>query len=143
MDMKEVNPNVFIESDKPEEISLGILAGKFKEKSKIIKDVIKRITEIEKNKEKVINYMENISFLAGLFDVDIKLEGMPIEIDIRKTFLYKAGKQEGLEGGEQKELKEGLLKGLTDAVLMDVQVKLGKQQANQVKNLLGKIDDII
>jgi predicted transposase YdaD len=143
MDIKEVNPNVFIESDKPEEISLGILAGKFKEKSKIIKDVIKRITEIEKNKEKVINYMENISFLAGLFDVDIKLEGMPIEIDIRKTFLYKAGKQEGLEGGEQKELKEGLLKGLTDAVLMDVQVKLGKQQANQVKNLLGKIDDII
>jgi predicted transposase YdaD len=143
MDMKEVNPNVFIESDKPEEISLGILAGKFKEKSKIIKDVIKRITEIEKNKEKVINYMENISFLAGLFDVDIKLEGMPIEIDIRKTFLYKAGKQEGLEGGEQKGLKEGLLKGLTDAVLMDVQVKLGRQQANQVKNLLGKIDDII
>jgi hypothetical protein len=87
--------------------------------------------------------MENISFLAGLFDVDIKLEGMPIEIDIRKTFLYKAGKQEGLEGGEQKELKEGLLKGLTDAVLMDIQVKLGRQQANQVKNLLGKIDDII
>jgi hypothetical protein len=45
-----------------------------------------------------------------------------------------------LEEEEQKGLKEGLLKGLTDAVLMDVQ--FGRQQANQVKNLLGKIDDI-
>ena len=47
-----------------------------------------------------------------------------------------------MEEEEQKGLKEELLKGLTDAVLMDVQVKLGRQQANQVKNLLGKIDDI-
>ena len=77
-----------------------------------------------------------------MFDVDIKLEGMPTEIDIRKTFLYKAGKQEGLEEGEQKGLKEELLKGLTDAALMDVQFGR-QQQANQVKNLLGKIDDII
>ena len=32
--MKEVNPNVFIESDKPEEISLGILSGEIQRKIK-------------------------------------------------------------------------------------------------------------
>ena len=51
---------------------------------------------------------------------------MPIQIDIRKTFLYKWGKQEGL--------KEGI-SGI-------IQVKFGSQRAKQIKNILDKIDDI-
>jgi hypothetical protein len=55
---------------------------------------------------------------------------MPIQVDIRKTFLYKWGKQEGLKEG----LKEGVL-GI-------IQVKFGSQKAKQIKNILDKIDDI-
>jgi len=87
---------------------------------------------------------------------------MPIEVDIRKTFLYKWGKEEGLKEGEQRGLvkglkegekrglekgkkeglKEGLIKGLKKAVLLDIQLKFGSQKAKQIKNLLDKINDI-
>jgi hypothetical protein len=49
--------------------------------------------------------LENISFLAGLFDVDIKLEGMPIEIDIRKTFLYKGASKKDWKRESKKDWK--------------------------------------
>ena len=55
---------------------------------------------------------------------------MPIEVDIRKTFLYKWGKEEG-----EKE-------GLKEAILLDVQFKFGKSKVKEVKNLLEKVDDL-
>jgi hypothetical protein len=33
--MKKIDPDKFIKSDKPEEVIVGVLAGKFKEKPKI------------------------------------------------------------------------------------------------------------
>jgi len=170
LDMKKIDPDVFIKSKKPGEVILGILAGKFKDKPKIIRKVKKRIVEILKNEEKIIKYIDSISFLAGLFDIEIKVKPMPIEVDIRKTFLYKWGKEEGLkEGlkeGEQrglvkgekrgivkglkegekrglvKGLKEGLIKGLKKAILLDVKLKFGSPKAKRIKNFLDKINDI-
>jgi hypothetical protein len=107
LDMKKIDPDVFIRSKKPGEVILGILVGKFKDKPKIIKKVKKRTVEILKNEEKIIKYIDSISFLAGLFDIEIKVKPMPIQVDIRKTFLYKWGKEEGLKEGEQR----GLVKG--------------------------------
>jgi hypothetical protein len=37
LDMKKIDPDVFIKSEKPAEVILGILAGKFKDKPKIIR----------------------------------------------------------------------------------------------------------
>jgi predicted transposase YdaD len=87
---------------------------------------------------------------------------MPIEVDIRKTFLYKWGKEKGLKEGEQRGLvkgekrgivkglkegeKRGLVKGLKEglkkAILLDVKLKFGSPKARQIKNLLDKINDI-
>jgi len=55
-----------------------------------------------KDEEEVAKYIDSISFLAGLFDVEIRLKPMPIEVDIRKTLLYKWGKEEGLKRGNSK-----------------------------------------
>jgi predicted transposase YdaD len=162
LDMKKINPDVFIKSRKPGEVIVGILAGKFKDKPKIIKKVKKRIVEILKSEEKIIKYIDSISFLAGLFDIEIKVKPMPIQVDIKKTFLYKWGKEEGLKEGEQRGLvkgekrgivkglkegeKRGLVKGLKEglkkAILLDIQLKFGGPKAKQVKNLLDKINDI-
>jgi predicted transposase YdaD len=166
LDMKKIDPDVFIRSKKPGEVILGISAGKFKDKPKIIKKVKKRIVEILKNEEKIIKYIDSISFLAGLFDIEIKVKPMPIQVDIRKTFLYKWGKEEGLkeglkegeqrglvkglkegekrglEKGKKEGLKEGLIKGLKKAILLDIQLKFGSQKAKQIENLLDKINDI-
>jgi flagellar biosynthesis/type III secretory pathway protein FliH len=67
---------------------------------------------------------------------------MPIKVDIRKTFLYKRGKEEGLKEGRQEGLKEGLIKGLREGIFGIVQAKFGSQKAKLIKNLLEKINDI-
>jgi hypothetical protein len=150
LDMKKIDPDVFIRSRKPAKVILGILAGKFKDKPQIVRKVQKRIVEILKNEEKIIKYIDSISFLAGLFDIEISVKPMPIQVDIRKTFLYKWGKEEGLKEGEQRGiikgkeegLKEGLIKGLREGIFGIVQVKFGSQKAKLIKNLLEKINDI-
>jgi predicted transposase YdaD len=130
LDMKKIAPDVFIKSDKPEEVIVGILAGKFKDKPEIIKKVKERIVEIVKDEKEIAKYIDSISFLAGLFDIKIEVKPMPIEVDIKKTFLYKWGE------------KEGKQEGLKEAILLGTQIKFGKSKVKEVKNLLGKIDDL-
>jgi hypothetical protein len=113
---------------------LGVLAGKYREKPELFKKVIRKISKIVKNKKELLKYMEDISFLGSLFDVEIKAEPMPIQIDIRKTLFYKWGEREGE--------KRGLIKGLKKAILLDVKLKFGSSKARQIKNFLDKINDI-
>ena len=100
--------------------------------------MIRKISKIVKNKKELLKYMEDISFLGSLFDVEIKAEPMPIQIDIRKTLFYKWGEREGEKRGE----KRGLIKGLKKAILLDVKLKFGSSKTKQIKNLLDKINDI-
>jgi len=134
LDMKKINPDEFIKSDKPEEVIVGILAGKFKDKPQTIEKVKERTVEIVKNEKEIAKYIDGISFLAGLFDVKIEVKPMPIQVDIRKTFPYKWGKEEGL--------KEGKQEGLKESILMIVRVRFSSSKAKQIKKLLEKIDDI-
>jgi predicted transposase YdaD len=147
LDMKKIDPDEFIKSDKPEEVLVGVLAGKFKDKPEIIKKVKKRIVEIVKDEKEIAKYIDSISFLAGLFDVEIEVKPMPIEVDIRKTFLYKWGEKEGerrgIEKGKQEGLKEGEKRGIEKgAILGIIQAKFGSQKVKLIKNILDKIDDI-
>ena len=59
---------------------------------------------------------------------------MPIEVDIKKTFLYKWGEKEGKQ--------EGLKEGLKKAILLDIEEKFGISKAKQIKKLLDKINEI-
>jgi predicted transposase YdaD len=102
VDLKKINPDEFLRSDKPEEVVLGVLAGKYREKPEVFKKVIRKISKIVKNKKELLKYMEDISFLGGLFDVEIKAEPMTIQIDIRKTLFYKWGEMEGEKRGEKR-----------------------------------------
>jgi hypothetical protein len=138
VDWKKIKPDEFLKSEKPEEVVLGVLAGKYREKPEVFKKVIRKISKIVKNKKELLKYMEDISLLGGLFDVEIKAEPMPIQIDIRKTLFYKWGEKEGEKRGE----KRGILKGLKKAILLDVKLKFGSQKAEQIKSLLDKINDI-
>ena len=142
LDMKKIEPDIFIKSKKPAEVILGILAGKFKDKPEIIKNVKKRIVEIVKDEEEVAKYIDSISFLAGLFDIEIRVKPMPIEVDIRKTFLYKWGEKEGEKRGFKKGKQEGLKEGLKKAILLGVELKFGSSKAKRIKNLLDKINDM-
>jgi hypothetical protein len=138
VDWKKIDPDEFLRSDKPEEVVLGILAGKYREKPEVFKKVIRKISKIIKNKKELLKYMEDISFLGSLFDVEIKAEPMPIQIDIRKTLFYKWGEKEGERRGIVKGKQEGLKEGISGII----QVKFGSQKAKLIKKLLDKIDNI-
>jgi predicted transposase YdaD len=146
VDLKKIDPDEFLRSDKPEEVVLGILAGKYREKPEVFKKVIRKISKIIKNKKELLKYMEDISFLGGLFDVEIKAEPMPIQIDIRKTLFYKWGEREGEKRGEKRGERRGLIKGLKEglkkAIFLDIKLKFGSSKAKQIKKLLDKINDI-
>jgi len=154
VDLKKIDPDEFLESDKPEEVVLGVLAGKYREKPEVFKKVVRKISKIVKNKKELLKYMEDISFLGSLFDVEIKIEPMPIQIDIRKTLFYKwgeqkgfeKGKKEGLKEGEQrgivKGLKQGKQEGLKEGILGIIQVKFGSSKAKLIKDLLDRVNDI-
>jgi predicted transposase YdaD len=122
------------------------LAGKYREKPEVFSKVIRKISKIVKNKKELLKYMEDISFLGGLFDVEIKAEPMPIQIDIRKTLFYKWGEREGEKRGIEKGLKEGEKRGkqegLKEAILLDVQIKFGKSKVKEIKTILEKVDDV-
>jgi hypothetical protein len=132
--MKRIAPDVLIRSRKPEEVVIGVLAGKYREKPEAFSKVVKRISEIVKTEKELLKYMNDINFLASLFDVKIKVKPMPIQIDIRKAPFYKWGKEEGL--------KEGKQEGLKEAILLGIQIKFGKSKVKEVKNLLEKVDDL-
>jgi hypothetical protein len=51
--MKKIDPDKFIKSEKPDEVIVGVLAGKFKDKPQIIKKVKERIVEIVKNEREI------------------------------------------------------------------------------------------
>jgi hypothetical protein len=150
LDMKRVDPDVFIKSRKPYEVVVGVLAGKYREKPEAFSKVVKRISEIVKNEKEVIKYMNDINFLASLFDVKIKVKPMPIQIDIRKAPFYRwgreegfrEGKREGLREGEQRGIVKGRQEGLKEAILLDVQIKFGKSKVKKVKTFLEKVDDL-
>jgi predicted transposase YdaD len=142
VDWKKINPDEFLKSDKPEEVVLGVLAGKYREKPEVFKKVIRKISKIIKNKKELLKYMEDISFLGSLFDVEIKAEPMPIQIDIRKTLFYKWGEKRGLEKGLKEGEKRGKQEGLKEAILLDVQIKFGKSKVKEIKTLLEKVDDV-
>ena len=89
-----------------------------------------------KNQKEIAKYIDSISFLAGLFDVKVEVKPMPIEVDIKETFLYKWGKEEGEKRGFEKGLKEGL----KESILRIAQVKFRK--AKQIKNFLEKVENI-
>ena len=142
LDMKRVDPDVLIKSDKPEEVIVGVLAGKYREKPEAFSKVVKRISEIVKSEKELLKYMNDINFLASLFDVKIKIKPMPIQIDIRKAPFYRWGREEGLKEGEQRGIVKGKREGLKEAILLDVKIKFGRSKIKELKTLLEKVDDL-
>jgi predicted transposase YdaD len=142
LDMKRIDPDVLIRSRKPEEVVVGVLAGKYREKPEAFSKVVKKISEIVKNEKELLKYMNDINFLASLFDVKIKVKPMPVQIDIRKAPFYRWGREEGLKEGLKEGERKGLIKGLKKAIFLDIKLKFGSSKAKQIKNLLDKINDI-
>jgi hypothetical protein len=87
--------------------------------------------EIQAQQDKTLSRRMFRYYYAIVEKYKIKVNPMPIQVDIRKTFLYKLGEREG----EKRGLQKGVILGI-------VQSKFGSSKAKQFKNFLEKVDDI-
>jgi predicted transposase YdaD len=69
-----------------------------------------------------------------------------IYIDIRKTplykFVFKKGVEKGIEKGKIEGKIEGRIEGLKEAILLDVQIRFGKNKVALVKKKIEDIDSM-
>jgi predicted transposase/invertase (TIGR01784 family) len=140
--LKDISYKKFIDSDKPEEIILAILADFENEKSeKIIETIFNRIEATTKpnlEREKVVKQLEILSTLRKLQSQIVnQLQRMPFTYDIKNDIRYKQGREEGLEKGIEKSIESLLLK--TDftakqvADILSVSSDLVKKIAKELK----------
>ncbi len=92
--------------------------------------VLEEVKEMGRKEEFVIDIAENLRYLKKLgFNV--------------KTYeeIFGEGRQQGLQEGLQQGLQQGLFKGLLEAVLLDLELKFGKEGLRWRKELEA-IDDL-
>jgi hypothetical protein len=110
--IQQYSYRTFLETDKPEELILAILAdfeklGK-EEIAKLIFDRAKVITNETFSMEKFVNQIEVLSKLRNLDDFiqQFILENMALDLKMEDTFTFKEGKKEGkMEGKMEKQDK--------------------------------------
>jgi hypothetical protein len=60
--MKKINPDVFIRNRKPEEVIVGISAGKYKQKPEVFSKVVKRFQRLSKNLGRIHKISQKFKF---------------------------------------------------------------------------------
>jgi hypothetical protein len=101
VDWKKIKPDEFLKSEKPEEVVLEF-SWKIQRKTRGIQKSDKKDFKNCQKQKRTFKIYGRHKFLGSLFDVEIKVEPMPIQIDIRKTLFYKWGEQKGFEKGRKR-----------------------------------------
>ena len=142
VDVKEVSPEKFLNSKNPYEVILALAVGRQSERRQVLPKVIRRLQKISKSREEFIRYIEEITVVAKLFDLEVgkKMDWM-MKI-IGETFPFKKGLEKGRKEGEIIGEKEGEKKGLQEAILLYIKVKFGRDKARIAKDKIQKIHDI-
>lgn len=102
-----------LHSQIPEEIILAILSRYDKENiEQVIDTIIQRLKEVSGNEIALQKYARQLAVLSRLRNLEEvvtqKTKNMPITYDIKKDYLYKEGRKEGIEKEKQKMIKEML-----------------------------------
>lgn len=158
--IQEFSYKQFLETEKPEELILAILADfENNHPEKITGEIFRKakmITNETFSLEKFVNQFEVISKLRNLGSILInKTENiMPLDISVEDLYSYQIGKQAGIQEGIREGIKDGEQKGLRKAkdemiVSMIKKAKLSLMEIAEianvslayVKNLAKKINE--
>lgn len=123
INMHEVPVDLFINSDRPEEVILAILCDYQGESAEVIlKKILIRLRELDEGGlklEKHLVQLEIISDLRNLQPLLTKIMNtMPITYDIRRDMRYKQGKAEGEALGKALGKAEGKAEGVAEQALI-------------------------
>ncbi len=162
VDISNYEPEIFLRSDIPEAFILSLLC-KIPEGSEriVMREIISRIRK-KVLKEKIdyyILFVEIFSELRGMKEVfEEEVKEMGLDIDYRKSFLYRKGLEEGIERGIKEGIKEGIKKGikegkeagmregmregLYEAISVALELKFGKRGL-YLMSRVRRIEDIL
>ncbi|MBO9573093.1 MAG: hypothetical protein J7497_12955, partial [Chitinophagaceae bacterium] len=126
IDIRDMDPELFLNSDNPRETIFAILAGNNKEdRELLIKKILIRLQQLlpgsESELRERIKELVDISNLRGKntqLQINKEVQKMPIVLDIRKDFRYQQGKSEGKSEGISTGKREALL-GTAKKMLKD------------------------
>lgn len=139
IDLKDIEPAEFLESDAPEEIILAVLMGREKgeEKRWLVRRILIKLRSLLPEDagelSRRIAQLEVLGELRGVQQIIFEEEqNMPITYNLEKDLRYNQGLEKGLEKGMEKGMEKGLVKGLKKG--------LEQSQRSVVVNLLQQTD---
>ncbi|MBF0568472.1 MAG: hypothetical protein HQK95_06335 [Nitrospirae bacterium] len=145
IDMRDVDCEKFLYSDKPEEVIISILCNYQKKGVKIfIREILERLNELVPEETLRGKYIRQVEVLSQLRDlqgeVSKEAEAMALVYDLERDIRFRQGceqgmtkgieqgmikgKQEGLLEGEQRGQLKGLLEGKREGLLAGIELGL-------------------
>ena len=112
VDIREIDCRELLGSDKPGDYILSILCGGG-DNRETIREVLRKLGKLGERER--IDYLVKLTYLSslrrikGLLREEVKK--MPIAIDIKDTFIYEEGVEEGIEKGRREDIIN-LVRGL-------------------------------
>lgn len=113
VDIRDMDPGLFLGSNNPREVILAILAGRDDQKRKfIIKEIINKLPQLTKSSSRLAELMEQLEIVSLLRGKDLQefiikqKETMPIIVDLSEDYRFLQGKAEGRTEGLHQGLKQ-------------------------------------
>lgn len=104
INLREIDCELFINSSRPEEIILGILANfKGQNSASVIQGILKNLKRQVRNPRSLHRYLTQLEILAELRNLQPltiqQIDIMPITYDITKDLRFQQGIEQGIEQG--------------------------------------------
>ena len=122
IDLTELSPETFLESDVPEEIIMAVLAGKtrYEQKREVIRKILNKLRTLLQDDSGALNrkigQLEIIGELRNVQKIILEEETkMALTYNIERDIRYNQGLEKGLEKGIEKGIEKGLEKGIEKA----------------------------
>ncbi|MEO5358605.1 MAG: hypothetical protein H7844_15090 [Nitrospirae bacterium YQR-1] len=155
IDMRSVDCEKFLYSDKPQEVIISILCNYQKKGVKIfIREILNRLNELVKEETLRARYIRQVEVLSQLRDLQNEVckeaEDMALVYNLERDVRFKQGRQRGLFEGERKGLLDGERKGKRDGLLEGIEGMLelkfgyaGLELMNMVRviNTIDKLEE--
>ena len=159
IDMRDVDCDTFLHSDKPEEVIISILCNYQKKGVKIfIREILQRIKELVPEETLRGKYIRQVEVLSQLRDLQGEVckeaEDMALVYDLERDVRFRQGREQGLlvgeQRGEQRGERKGIIEGMLEikfgsagVALMDmVGVVDSADKLEALKNLIRKADSL-
>ncbi|MBF0488513.1 MAG: hypothetical protein HQK98_10155 [Nitrospirae bacterium] len=117
IDMRDVDCEKFLYSDRPEEVIISILCNYKKKGVKIfIREILNRLNELVQEETFRGKYIRQVEVLSQLRDlqneVSEEAENMAIVYDMERDVRFRQGRERGMLEGIEKGIERGIEKGI-------------------------------